>query len=306
MEIIGELAALATALFWSFTAVFFSEAGKRIGSFHVNKIRLVFAILIYTLVLSLTTGHPFPTHVNSEQFFWLGLSGFIGLVLGDGCGFKALVMIGPRLATLIMASTPIMTTLIAWFFLDEKLKPIDMLGIAITITGISWVVLERNANHSKLEAAHPDAGTLAKGILLALGASLGQAAGLVFSKHGMLNAGPTVPPMEASFVRMIAAVIIIWAFSAVRGTLPETFRAVKNIKAMGFAFAGATFGPFLGVWMSLVSVFYLEAGISATLSSMSPVLIIPTIILYYKERVSPRAIIGACVAVIGVAILFLG
>lgn len=305
MEFVGELAALATALLWSFTAIFFSEAGKRIGSFHVNKIRLVFAVCIYTLVLFASTGELFPTHVNREQWFWLGLSGFIGLVLGDGCGFKSLVMIGPRLATLIMASTPIMTTLIAWFFLDEKLKLLDMIGIAITISGIAWVVLERNSNRSPLDRSHPDAGTLAKGVLLALLASLGQASGLVFSKHGMLNVGPAVQPLEASFVRMIVALIIIWGFSALRGTLGESYRALKNLPAMGFTMGGAAFGPFLGVWMSLVSVSYLAAGISATLSSMAPVLIIPTIVLYYKEKVSPRAVLGACLAVIGVAILFL-
>jgi drug/metabolite transporter (DMT)-like permease len=305
MFYLGELAALSTALFWSFTAVFFTEAGKLIGSFQVNKIRLLFAVLIYATILTITTGRPYPTDVNSQQFFWLGLSGFVGLVLGDGCGFKSLVMIGPRLATLIMASTPIMTTLIAWFFLGERLKLLDLAGIAVTITGIVWVVSERSFYDHQLEKDHPDAGTLTLGILLALGASLGQAAGLVLSKQGMLYAGSTVPPLEASFVRMLAAAPIIWALSLVRGKWKETASAVKNRRAMFFSFMGATFGPFLGVWMSLVAVSKIEAGIAATISATTPVLIIPTVLLYYKEKVSLRAILGAVVAVIGVAMLFL-
>ncbi|PWB71253.1 EamA family transporter, partial [candidate division GN15 bacterium] len=143
MHFAGELAALSTALLWSFTAVFFSLAGKRIGSFNVNKIRLVFAALIYAAILLITTGSPYPTGLNSAQLFWLTLSGLIGLVIGDGCGFKSLVMIGPRVATLVMASAPIIATVIAWVFLGEKLKLIDLIGIAVTIAGITWVVAER-------------------------------------------------------------------------------------------------------------------------------------------------------------------
>jgi drug/metabolite transporter (DMT)-like permease len=36
------------------------------------------------------------------------------------------------------------------------------------------------------------------------------------------------------------------------------------------------------------------------------VLIIPTVILVYREKVTIRAMVGAVVAVIGVALLFLG
>ena len=309
MQYLGELAALSTALFWSFTAIFFSEAGKLIGSFHVNKVRLVFAFLIYTIILLVTTHSPWPLGLNLQQIYWLTLSAVIGLVIGDGCGFKALVMIGPRLATLILASTPIMATIIAWIFLDEKLKPIDLVGIAVTIAGISWVVSERRpkTNANGVHESHPDSGTLTKGILLALVAAMAQATGLVFSKKGMLAAGGTVSPLEASYVRITSAMIVIWLFSILaRGKLQETLATTRNRKAMLFTFGGAFFGPFLGVWMSLVAVAHIEAGIAATLNSTTPVLIIPAIILVYRERVTGRAVAGAVVAVIGVALLFLG
>jgi drug/metabolite transporter (DMT)-like permease len=307
IQYLGELAALSTAIFWSFTAVFFSEAGKLIGSFHVNKVRLAFAFLIYTIVLLCTIHSPWPLGLNSSQIYWLSLSAVIGLVIGDGCGFKALVMIGPRLATLILASVPIMATAIAWIFLDEKLKPIDLIGIAVTIAGITWVVSERQSLTTTLAVTHPDSGTLAKGILLALVAALAQATGLVFSKKGMLSAGGTVPPLEASYVRITSAMIIIWLFSIfARGKLRETMAATRNRKAMWFTLGGAFFGPFLGVWMSLVAVTHIEAGIAATLNSTTPVLIIPTTILFYREKVTWRAIAGAIVAVIGIALLFVG
>jgi drug/metabolite transporter (DMT)-like permease len=104
----------------------------------------------------------------------------------------------------------------------------------------------------------------------------------------------------------MTAVIIIWAFSAFRGTIGQTVQASKNKKAILFSLAGAFAGPFLGVWMSLVAVANIKAGIAATLNATTPVLIIPTIIFVYHEKVTWRAVIGAIVAISGVALLFLG
>ena len=306
MNHIGELAGLATAVLWALTSIFFGEAGKLIGSFFVNKIRLLFAVIIYSVVLLITTGQIIPV-INMEQTFWLGLSGIIGLVIGDSFGFKAIVMIGPRLATLVYSSTPIMTILIAWGMLSEKLGFWEIFGIVITISGISWVVLERKnrENRNLLYDNHPDKGSLKRGIVYGLIAAFCQAAGLVLAKKGMFDAGGVLEPMEASFIRILFSVIIIWLISAVRGQLPNLLRSMKNYKALGFSAAGAVVGPFLGVWMSLVAVKYISTGVAATLNSMTPVMIIPLVILYYKEKVSLRALIGAIIAVVGVSILFL-
>lgn len=305
MPYAGELAALSTALAWSFTAIFFGEAGKRIGSFHVNKIRLLFAVLIYAGGLLVGTGSLLPQGINLEQFGWLTLSGLIGLVIGDGCGFKALVMIGPRLMTLVAASSPIMALLIAAVWLGEIPRPLDLLGIAITLGGIVWVVLERSTSNHLVHREHPDRGTLARGIALSFAAAFCQALGLVLSKHAMLNAGGVLPPFEASMTRMIAATIIIWGYSAVRGTATQTIRHMFDLRATMYSLAGAICGPVLGVWMSLVAVSLINTGVASTLNATTPILIIPTVVLVYREKVSARAVLGAVLAVGGIALLFL-
>lgn len=308
MTYTGELAALTTAICWSFTALFFAEAGRRIGSFRVNSIRLLFAVIIYTVVLLVAKGRLFPEDLNRVQVFYLALSGLAGLVIGDGCGFKALVMIGPRLATLLAVTAPIMATTIAWAFLNERLQPVAIVGILVTVGGVAWVVAERryqNHNQFNLASDHPDSGTLARGVLLGLMAALGQAAGLVLSKHAMLNAGGTLDPLPASFMRMLTSGIMIWGFAIFRGKLGETLKAFRDRTAMLCALGGAVFGPFLGVWTSLIAVARIPAGIAATLNATTPIWIIPNVVVYYKEKVSLRAILGAILAVGGVAILFM-
>ncbi|MDH4158505.1 MAG: DMT family transporter, partial [candidate division Zixibacteria bacterium] len=298
MSYLGELAGLATALCWAFTSICFTEAGRRIGSFKVNKVRLLFAASIYTVVLLSVTGRLFPADLNNQQVFWLVLSGMVGFVFGDGCLFKGLVMIGPRLTMLLHATAPIMAVLIAWVFLGEKLGLLSLVGIALTVFGVTWVITERgnsNKNNSSLAAGHPDSGTLLKGVLLGLGAALGQAAGLVMSKQAMVHSGGSVPPMEASYIRILAALVTIWVISAFRGQLPATIGSMKNGQAMAFALGGAFTGPFLGVWMSLVAVKLIATGIAATLNAMTPVMIIPLLIIIYKEKISLRAVLGAVI-----------
>jgi len=310
MTYTGELAALTTALCWSVTVIFFAEAGRRIGSFRVNAIRLLFAVTIYSVVLLVTRGQLFPDDLNRTQLFYLALSGLVGLVIGDGAGFKALVMLGPRLSTLLAVTSPIMATFIAWIFLGERLQLIDLLGIVITVGGVTWVVAERryqnnNHNHFQLHEDHPDSGTFTKGILLALVAALGQAAGLVLSKHAMLNCGGTLDPLPASFLRMLASAIMIWIFAALRGKLLDTLRGFQNRTGILCAAGGAIFGPFLGVWCSLIAVAKIPAGIAATLNATTPVWVIPNVRLIYKEKISLRAVLGAIIAVGGIALLFM-
>lgn len=309
MSYLGELAALTTALCWAFTAIFFSEAGRRIGSIQVNKIRMVFAVAIYTAVLLTTTGRLFPTGITEAQVFWLVLSGVIGLSIGDGFGFRALVILGPRLTTLLWGTAPIMATVIAWFFLGEHLGIIDLLGIAVTMSGVWWVISERQAgrgNNFHRAYDRRDTGSTFKGVLLGLGAAFGQAAGLVLSKQAMMFSGPELEAMPSSFIRMLAGLVALWLYSLARGELKETLKAIRNVRAMTFSLGGAVMGPFLGVWMSLVAVKLISTGIAATLNATTPVLIIPVVMLYYKERVSGRAVLGAVVALIGMVLLFEG
>ena len=68
---------------------------------------------------------------------------------------------------------------------------------------------------------------------------------------------------------------------------------------------GSIFGPFLGVSFSLVAVSYTSTGIASTLMAIVPVLIIPAVVLLYKQKVSLKEIIGAVLSVVGVVIFFI-
>ena len=73
---------------------------------------------------------------------------------------------------------------------------------------------------------------------------------------------------------------------------------------MKFIIIGAFFGPFIGVYLSLLAVKYTTVGIASTIMAVIPVMIIPAAILLYKEKVTLKEVIGAFITVGGVVLFF--
>ena len=61
----------------------------------------------------------------------------------------------------------------------------------------------------------------------------------------------------------------------------------------------------MGVWLSLIAVQSARVGIASTLMAMTPVVSLPLVPIFFKERVSPRAVLGTLVAIAGIALMIL-
>ncbi|MBN1971721.1 MAG: DMT family transporter [Candidatus Delongbacteria bacterium] len=293
----GESIALMTALCWSFTALFFESAGKRIGSLSLNLIRLLIAFIYLSIYTYFTRGLFFPVDAGIHQWGWLLFSGFIGFYLGDLFLFKGFITIGARISMLIYSLVPPMTAIIGWLILGETLTGIDLLGMAITLLGVSLVILQKgDESNKKLKLSRP-----LSGILFAFGGAVGQAFGLIISKFGMENYNA----FAATQIRTIAGIVPFFLTILILGRIPKLKAAFINKEAMGRIFFGAFFGPFLGVSLSLIAIQHIATGVASTVMSIVPVLLIPLTIIFFKEKIKLIEVIGALIAVSGVAILFL-
>lgn len=292
---LGEIAALLTAFCWSATSLSFEFAGKRIGSSAVNIIRLVIAIGILSVYNLITTGAPFATGVPQNQIILLFISGLIGFVIGDLFLFEAFVLIGARISMLIMALAPPLSAVIGFIVLGEAMSINAIIGMLITFSGIAMVILNKNPG-KPIKLSHP-----IKGISFAFLGALGQSVGLLFSKLGMVN----LTAFEASQYRVFAGIIGFSILLTLQGKIPAVKEALKNKKAMIATSIGAFFGPFLGVSMSLVAVSLTSLGVASTLMSIVPVILIPISIIFFKEKVNFKEVIGAFITVSGVSLMFL-
>jgi drug/metabolite transporter (DMT)-like permease len=309
---IGVLAGVSVAVLWTFTTLFFTAAGKRIGPSMVNAVRLIVALVLHAIVHRYLNGFWIP-QVESGPILYFALSALLGLTIGDQCILQAFLTIGPRRALLVMTTSPLMAALFGWFVLDEKLTGWSLVGISLTIGGVGWVIRERTTDPELNKPAH---GT--SGYVLALAASLCQAAGLMLSKQGMgygtITWATHVPPQSATLVRMAFAVlgmIPILLYHAFRRRESRDARAgstgsVSSARLVGalLASCGAITGPFFGVWLSLISASIIPIGVAQTLLSLTPIMIIPIAKWCYHEHISPRALFGTLLAVAGVGLLF--
>lgn len=292
---IGELAALGTAVSWMGSALSFQESGRRIGSLTLNLIRLLCALVMLSLIGLVTRGALMPMDADPHAWRWLTLSGLVGFVLGDMCLFRAFVILGARLSSLIMSLTPLFTALFGWLVLRESLDVMDSLGMALTVVGVAMAVTERAGPATQPEA---HAG---RGVLLAIGGALGQAGGLVMSKYGM----GSMSAIAATQIRVLAGVGGFAALFCVIGWWPRVWAARRSPAGIGYATLGAVFGPVIGVSLSLYAVQHAPAGVAASIMATTPVIIIPVTYLLYRERVTARGVLGAITAIVGVALLFL-
>jgi drug/metabolite transporter (DMT)-like permease len=296
---IGELAGLATSIMWTGTSTFFTLAGRKIGSVVLNRIRLILAAIFLMLTHWILFGNPVPFYASSTNLIWLSLSGVIGLVLGDAFLFQAFVLIGPRLSMLLMSLAPVIATITSWFFLDEKLGLLPIVGIMVTVMGIAAVVSDRPERNHTIEE-NRDYG---RGLLFGLGGAAGQALGLVTSKLGLVN---NFPALSGNVIRMLAAVIVMWVLTIVLGQVRTTiYSFIHAGKARLQVLGGAILGPFLGVWLSLIAVQNTEVGIASTLMSLPPIFLLPVGRILFKEQIGWRSLVGTIIALMGVAILFL-
>ena len=140
-HLIGETAAVCTSVLWTITSIFFASASRRIGALSVNAYRIVVAVILLGGTHLIVFGTLEPK-ANNAQWFYMGLSGIIGLALGDFGYFSALALIGPRRGVLLMSMAPIFSSVLAYLILDEILGLWAIIGIAVTLTGVSVVILE--------------------------------------------------------------------------------------------------------------------------------------------------------------------
>jgi drug/metabolite transporter (DMT)-like permease len=297
MNLIGELAALATSFFFALTALIFTNAGRMIGSQVTNRLRLTFALVYLVILNVILFREPLPFSAESSRWIWLSLSGVIGLSLGDVFFFQSLISVGPRLGSLLLSLAPIFGSIIAWIFFGEILTALQITGIVLALAGIAWVV---TSHEEPPDTPH---GHTRRGVVFGVLAGLGQAVGLVLSKQGMFG---EFSPFQANAIRMLAAVVFVWAWTAFDGKMSATFTALREkSQVLGLLALGALLGPVLGVSASLLAVQHAEIGVASTLMALPPVIILPISYFVFKEKIGWQALLGTVLAIAGVAILFL-
>jgi len=297
MHYIGEIAGIATAMFWTVTSMAFQVATRKVGSLNVNIIRLFMAFIFYVLYMRMSRGLWLPTDASPEAWKWLGISGLIGFVLGDFFLFQSYAFVSARISMLMMSLAPPVAALLGYIILGERFTLLNTVGLLLVLTGIAMVILNRgDKSENNRRFKYP-----VKGILLAFGGAVGQGSGAVLSKFGMAS----YDAFSASQIRVIAGVLGFSLIFTITRRWKGVFSTIKNVNAMKPILIGAFFGPFIGVGLSMVALQHTSAGIASTLMATVPVFILLPSVLFFGEKLTWREVVGAFITVGGIAVFFI-
>ena len=311
---IGELISLFVALSWTATALFAEVGSKRMGSLPFNTIRMTMSLCFLVLTLWLVMGVPYPRFADGATWGWLLLSGLVGYVVGDYCLMQGYIHIGSRFGQLFMTLSAPTAALTGRILLGEQMRPIAILGMVVTLSGIALSILSKNddSEHHGLRFKLP-----AKGIFYAAMAGICQGFGLVLSKMGLQHydtalAALNIPQdavFEGALLQLPVSICVPFAATTIRAYigltgLAKLRSAVRDRKAMWCVLASTIFGPFIGVSASLLATMYTSAGIAQTIFALTPILIIAPAAILFHQKVTVREVIGAIISVIGVCLFF--
>ncbi len=294
IEYQGEIAALVAAMLWAGSSVVYSGLGQQISPLFLNFLKGAIALFLIILTAALTTP-TFPT-LPLTGILLLVISGMIGIGFGDTVFFSSLRYLGARRALLFETLAPPLAAIIALIFLSETLSVYAGFGIGFTLFGVAWVISERTSNQDI------STDNLKRGIGFALGGAIAQAVGAVLSRVALTNFN--LDPLWSTMIRMSAGIFFL---------LPLLFFQRQDLKLPslkwswrlgGIIFITAFASTYLGIWLQQISLKFTATGIAQTLSSTSPLFILPLAALL-GETITPRTILGVLIALAGIGLLFL-
>jgi len=294
LEFKGEFAALFAALLWASSSVVYSRLGQQISPLFLNFIKGAIALFLLFLT-AIITSRAVP-NLPPTPIFFLIVSGIIGIGFGDTVFFSSLKYLGARRALLFETLAPPLAAIVALIFLKESLSVYSWLGIVLTLIGVASVISERTSNQ--------DISTinLKLGISFGLLGAIAQAVGAVLSRSALTDFN--LDPLWSTQIRLLAGTASLIPLVLSQRHQLKLPSLQWSWRLVGIIFITAFASTYLGIWLQQISLKFTATGVAQTLSSTSPLFVLP-IAAFLKEKITPRAVIGVLIALSGIALLFL-
>ena len=285
------------ALCWAVASLISADVTRKIGGLAFNRLRLFFvSVMLIGYTFYLDTWNT----INHEFLFTILFSGIIGIFLGDTLLFIALQKIGPRRNNILFSLAAPFTVILNIIFLNEIMSTINLIGCIIVFCGVVVAIAYGNSkdkNH-RWEVVE---GNIYLGVSLGIGAALCQAIGLIMMKP-ILTMG--ADPIASAALRTAISFVFL-AFTFFLNYKIFNTKTNLSVKIVCQSILSGFLGMALGMSLLLIALKYADAGIVATLSSTSPIMILFLIWLLTKKIPTIGAWIGTVLAIIGSGLIFI-
>ena len=288
---------LLAALCWSLSSLVSADLSRSLGGIGFNRLRLIIVsimLIIYTFFIDTWSS------IKYEFFVPILISGFIGIFLGDTLLFVALQKIGPRRNNILFALAAPFTIILNITFLQQQMTFNDLFGCLLVFTGVVIAIAygTSKTNQHRWESIE---GSILVGIIFGILAALGQAIGLIIMKP-VLSAGAD-PIASAAIRTTVSAFMLSLTYFMNYPVLKDktNFSLSIILKTILSGFLGMA----LGMSLLLIALQKVDAGIVATLSSTSPIMILFLLWMITQKIPTKGAWSGTFVAIVGTSLIFL-
>ena len=288
-----EWLALVSAFLWAGARLLSVIPARHLGTFAFSRWRMACVSIMLGLMTILSGGFG---SLSLSHIGMMAISGFIGIFIGDTCLYACMNRIGPRRSSLLFATHAAFSAFFSIWLFKEHLSFQGWTGATVVFAGVLVAVAFSGSQQKKLEYTH---GALWLSLLLGLMAALCQSLGTIVAKPVMMGGAD---PIAASFIRMITAFSAhmgLWLFRAPfsRSILPINLRVLGIIALNGLIAMG------IGMTLFLFALRHGNVTLVAIMSSTSPVMLLPLLWFFTRQRPAAGSWAGAVLVVVGTALV---
>jgi drug/metabolite transporter (DMT)-like permease len=301
---VSEALAIASACCIALSSMFLSELKGRVPVVQLARWQMM-AGFTMTAIVSLALGGWHT--IVLWQFGLLAASSLFGIAIASTTYFATIYAVGPRVTALLFSLTSPFALALGYMILGETIGIWQGFGVVL---GLAGVVMAIGISASprpivtpatipvNTSSAPPSTRRMWPGIALGTVTALGQAIGTLLARPVMASG---VEPFTAMAVRSGLAAVLFIALAVT--PFGKGSASAVRFGPMALALISALLGTTLGMSFLMAALHHGNVGVVSTLSSLTPVLILPMVWIRSGKRPGIFAWVGAMLAIAGTAVI---
>jgi DME family drug/metabolite transporter len=296
---IGELAALGTAICWTVSAVLYKKALLKTRPISANIVRCTGTSIALVVALGAIGKIGTLVDVSLYAIILTSVSGIVGLGLGDTLYMTSLNLVGVTRAVPITCTYPLFSILLAIFLQKEVVTSQVVLGAVVIVLGIWLLSQEEQKDTNRLYRKD-----LIKGVAFSLATAAIWAVSIA-----LINMAVTLPEttsldhaLAVNTIRILATAVFLL------GSTPITDKSFEFLKmkrgTLLAVVSGGLVALAVGWFLLAMSFLYIPESQAVPISSTSPLFAVIAGIIFLHEPVTAKIVAGSLIVVVGIFLIF--
>ncbi|PIE24134.1 MAG: EamA family transporter [Planctomycetota bacterium] len=283
----GELFALACALFWSFAVILFRKSGDSIPPLALNLFRVGLTSVLFLLTMWVQ-GIPLLGQAPARDYWVLMASGVIAIAISDTLFHMSLNRVGAGINAIVDSMYSPSVVFFAYLLLGETISFWQFVGMVIMILSIiiaTQVKAPKGTSHR----------TLVYGVILGVGAMCFLGFGIVLAK-GVLEEANV---LWATTIRQLGSLAVLVPAALIHPDRRRLWRVFVPNRSWRYSVPGTLLGSYFALIFWIAGMKYISAGRCAILNQTSTIYLLILASWLLKEPFGYRRATAALLAIGG-------